>query len=89
PIGLIAKIPNILVVNPRLPIQNVADYVRHARQSAQGISFASSGSGSSIHLSGEMFRQLSGLRMLHVPYLGSAPAITDLLGGQVDSMFDN
>lgn len=89
PIGLIAKIPNILVVNPRLPIQNVADYVRHARQSAQGISFASSGSGSSIHLSGEMFRQLSGLRMLHVPYRGSAPAITDLLGGQVDSMFDN
>ncbi|WP_280190102.1 tripartite tricarboxylate transporter substrate binding protein [Delftia sp. PS-11] len=89
PIGLMAKIPNILVVNPRLPVHSVADYVRLAGQSAAGVSFASSGSGSSIHLSGEMFKRRAGIRMLHVPYRGSAPAITDLLGGQVDSMFDN
>ena len=89
PIGLIAKIPNILVVNPSLPVKSVADYVRFAKESKEGITFASSGSGSSIHLSGEMFKMQAGLNMLHVPYRGSAPAVTDLLGGQVQSMFDN
>lgn len=89
PVGLIAKIPNILVVNPKLPIRSVADYLRFAKELPDGITFASSGSGSSIHLSGEMFKMKAGLKMLHVPYRGSAPAITDLLGGQVQSMFDN
>lgn len=89
PIGMIAKIPNILVVNPKLPVKTLADYVRYAKESKDGITFASSGSGSSIHLSGEMFKMLSKLKMLHVPYRGSAPAVTDLLGGQVESMFDN
>ncbi|KRC27152.1 tripartite tricarboxylate transporter substrate binding protein [Acidovorax sp. Root217] len=89
PIGMIAKIPNILVVNPKLPVKSLADYVRYAKESKDGITFASSGSGSSIHLSGEMFKMQSQLKMLHVPYRGSAPAVTDLLGGQVDSMFDN
>ncbi|MDF3833134.1 tripartite tricarboxylate transporter substrate binding protein [Cupriavidus basilensis] len=89
PIGLIAKIPNLLVVNPKLPVKSVADYVRFAKASPNGVTFASSGSGSSIHLSGEMFKMQAGLNMLHVPYRGSAPAITDLLGGQVQSMFDN
>ncbi|MDO9133199.1 tripartite tricarboxylate transporter substrate binding protein [Hydrogenophaga sp.] len=89
PIGLIAKIPNILVVNEKLPIKSVADYVQFAKDSPNGITFASSGSGSSIHLSGEMFKMTSKLNMLHVPYRGSAPAINDLLGGQVQSMFDN
>ena len=89
PIGMIAKIPNILVVNNNLPIKNLADYVRYAKESKDGITFASSGSGSSIHLSGEMFKMNSKLNMLHVPYKGSAPAVTDLIGGQVESMFDN
>lgn len=89
PIGLIARIPNILVVNPKLPVQRVADYVRLAKASPQGVTFASSGSGSSIHLSGELFKMQAHLNMLHVPYRGSAPAVTDLLGGQVQSMFDN
>ncbi|WP_423228557.1 tripartite tricarboxylate transporter substrate binding protein [Pseudaquabacterium inlustre] len=89
PVGLIAKVPNILVVNPALPIRTVADYVKFAKDKPQGISFASSGSGSSIHLSGELFKSVAKLNMLHVPYRGSAPAITDLLGGQVQSMFDN
>lgn len=89
PIGMIAKIPNILVVNPKLPVKTVADYVRYAKESKDGITFASSGSGSSIHLSGEMFKMQSKLNMLHVPYRGSAPAVTDLMGGQVESMFDN
>lgn len=89
PIGLIAKIPNILVVNEKLPVKSVADYVQFAKASPNGITFASSGSGSSIHLSGEMFKMIANLNMLHVPYRGSAPAINDLLGGQVQSMFDN
>lgn len=89
PVGLIAKIPNLLVVNPGLPIHSVQDYVRFAKNSSDGLTFASSGSGSSIHLSGEMFKMKTGLNMLHVPYRGSAPAVSDLLGGQVQSMFDN
>lgn len=89
PIGLIAKIPNLLVVNPALPIKTLADYQRYARDNKDGITFASSGSGSSIHLSGEIFKMQTRLNMLHVPYRGSAPALADLLGGQVQSMFDN
>ena len=89
PIGLIAKIPNILVVNNNVPVKSVADYIRFAKESKDGITFASSGSGSSIHLSGEMFKMQTKLNMLHIPYKGSAPAVTDLLGGRVQSMFDN
>lgn len=89
PVGLIAKIPNLLVVNPSLPVKSVQEYVKFAKQAPNGLTFASSGSGSSIHLSGEMFKMKTGLNMLHVPYKGSAPAVTDLLGGQVESMFDN
>ncbi|CAG9167745.1 tripartite tricarboxylate transporter substrate binding protein [Cupriavidus respiraculi] len=88
-VGMIAKIPNVLVVNPSLPVKSVNDYIRLGKESASGVTFASSGSGSSIHLSGEIFRMRSGIKMLHVPYRGSAPAVTDLLGGQVQSMFDN
>lgn len=89
PIGLIAKVPNILVVNEKLPIKSLAEYVQFAKAAPNGITFASSGSGSSIHLSGEMFKMIANLNMLHVPYRGSAPAVNDLLGGQVQSMFDN
>lgn len=89
PVGLMAKIPNVLVVNPALPIKSLADYQHYAKANKDGVTFASAGSGSSIHLSGEIFKMQSRLNMLHVPYRGSAPAITDLLGGQVQSMFDN
>lgn len=89
PVGLIAKVPNILVVNNDVPVKTLAEYVAFAKAQPQGITFASSGSGSSIHLSGEMFKMITKLNMLHVPYRGSAPAVTDLIGGQVQSMFDN
>lgn len=89
PIGLIAKIPNIFVVNPGVPANNVAEFQRFAKASRDGVTFASSGAGSTIHLSGELFKATSKLNMLHVPYRGSSPAITDLMGGQVQSMFDN
>lgn len=89
PIGLIAKVPNILVVNKDVPVKTLAEYVAYTKAQPQGVTFASSGSGSSIHLSGEMFKMVTKLNMLHVPYRGSAPAVSDLLGGQVQSMFDN
>lgn len=89
PIGMIAKIPNILVVNVSSPVKTVDEYIRLARSSPAGISYASAGNGSTTHLSGEIFRSSTGLNLLHVPYRGSSPAITDLIGGQVHSMFDN
>lgn len=89
PVGLIAKVPNILVVNNDVPAKTLAEYVAYAKAQPQGVTFASSGSGSSIHLSGEMFKMVAKLNLLHVPYRGSAPAVTDLIGGQVQSMFDN
>ena len=89
PVGLIAKVPNILVVNNALPVKTLADYVRVAKEQPAGLTFASSGSGSSIHLSGEIFKSIAKINLLHVPYRGSAPAVTDLIGGQVQSMFDN
>jgi tripartite-type tricarboxylate transporter receptor subunit TctC len=76
-------------VNPNLPVKTLAEYVRYAKDAKDGVTFASSGSGSSIHLSGEMFKMQAKIQMLHIPYKGSAPAVTDLLGGQVESMFDN
>jgi tripartite-type tricarboxylate transporter receptor subunit TctC len=74
PIGLIAKIPNIFVVNPALPVKSVADFQRFAKASKDGVTFASSGSGSSIHPSGELLKDVSKLEMLHAPYRGSAVA---------------
>lgn len=89
PVGLIAKVPNILVVNHSVPVKTLAEYVAFAKAQPQGITFASSGSGSSIHMSAEMFKMITRLNMLHIPYRGSAPAVNDLIGGQVQSMFDN
>ncbi|CAB3671920.1 hypothetical protein LMG26690_01116 [Achromobacter animicus] len=89
PVGLLATIPNILVVNPKLPIKTVQEYIAYAKQHPGKLTCASSGSGSSIHLSCELFKMKTGTDILHVPYRGSGPAVADLLGGQVDSMFDN
>ncbi|MCZ8391602.1 Bug family tripartite tricarboxylate transporter substrate binding protein [Achromobacter xylosoxidans] len=89
PIGLLATIPNILVVNPKLPVKTVPEYLAYAKANPGKLTCASSGSGSSIHLSCELFKMQTGTDILHVPYRGSGPAVADLLGGQVDSMFDN
>ena len=89
PVALLATIPNILVVHPKLPIHSVQEYVAYAKKHPGKLTCASSGSGSSIHLSCEMFKMETGTDILHVPYRGSGPAVADLLGGQVDSMFDN
>ncbi|WP_026638464.1 Bug family tripartite tricarboxylate transporter substrate binding protein [Bordetella petrii] len=89
PVALLATIPNILVVHPDLPINSVQEYVAYAKSNPGKLTCASSGSGSSIHLSCEIFKMATGTDILHVPYRGSGPAVADLLGGQVGSMFDN
>jgi tripartite-type tricarboxylate transporter receptor subunit TctC len=89
PVVLVAGVPNVLVVNPTLPVNSVADLIKLAKDKPGQINFASSGSGTSIHLSGELFKTMAGVDMTHVPYKGSSPALTDLIGGQVQIMFDN
>ncbi|WP_194723830.1 tripartite tricarboxylate transporter substrate binding protein [Noviherbaspirillum malthae] len=89
PVSLIATVPNILVVHPSVPAKTVKEFIELAKKKPGEINFASSGSGSSIHMSGELFKMMTGVDMLHVPYKGSAPAVTDLLGGRVQAMFDN
>jgi tripartite-type tricarboxylate transporter receptor subunit TctC len=89
PIVLVAGVPNVLEVTPSLPVNSVADLIKLAKEKPGQLNFASSGSGTSIHLSGELFKTMAGVDMMHVPYKGSAPALTDLMGGQVQLMFDN
>ena len=89
PVILVAGVPNVLVVNPSLPVNSVPELIAYAKANPGALNFASSGSGTSIHLSGELFKTLTGVQMTHVPYKGSAPALTDLMGGQVQLMFDN
>ncbi len=89
PIVLVAGVPNVLEVTPSLPVNSVADLIKLAKEKPGQLNFASSGSGTSIHLSGELFKTMAGVDMTHVPYKGSAPALTDLMGGQVQLMFDN
>lgn len=89
PIVLLTTISNILVVNPKLPVNSVQEYIAYAQANPGKLTCASSGVGSSIHLSCELFKMRTGADILHIPYKGSAPAVNDLIGGQVDSMFDN
>ena len=88
PITYIGYVPNVLVVNPALPAKSLAELIALAKSKPQGLSFASPGVGSTNHLAGEMLKLNSGAPLVHVPYKGSAPAIVDLLGGQVDMNFD-
>lgn len=87
PITLVATTPNLLVVNNDVPAKNVKELIDLGKK--QPLSFASSGSGSSIHISGELFKSMTGADMTHIPYKGRASAIPDLLGGRVTMMFDN
>ena len=89
PLTRVAMVPNLLVANPGKPYKNVKELIAYAKANPGKVNFGSSGSGSSIHLSGELFNSMAKVDMVHVPYKGSAPAVTDLLGGQIDIMFDN
>src|ERR1043165_339964 len=90
PIAQVANLPNILVVKKQLTeVKTVQDLIDYAKKNPGKLNFASSGSGTTIHLSGELFKSMTGIDMKHIPYRGSAPAVNDLVGGQVDLMFDN
>ena len=93
PITMMAGVPNVLVMNPAKAqaagIKNVADLIRYARANPGKLNMASSGNGTSIHLSGELFKSMTGTFLLHFPYRGSGPALLDLIGGTMDLMFDN
>ena len=81
--------PNVLVVHPSVPARNVAEFIALLKANPKEYNFASSGTGSSVHLSAELFKQMAGVDMVHVPYKGTAPAVADLLAGHVKVMFDN
>lgn len=87
PVGLLAYVSNVLVVNPQLPANNVAELIKLVKANPDKYNFASPGNGNSSHLAGEMFKLSTGVSMTHVPYKGDIPAITDLIGGQVQLMF--
>jgi len=89
PITLVGTVPNILIVHPSLPVNSVSDLIALAKKSHGKISFASTGQGTSTHLSSELFKLMAQVDMLHVPYKGGPPAIADLISGQVNMMFIN
>src|SRR5687768_17390149 len=89
PVSQLVTVPNILVIHPSLPARNVRELVALAKKNPGAINFASGGSGTGGHLSGELFKTMAGIDMVHVPYRGGAPAITDLVAGQVQVMIDN
>ena len=90
PIAQVANLPNILVVKKQLAeVKTVKDLIDYAKANPGKLNYASSGNGSTIHLSAELFKSMTGTDMNHIPYRGSAPAVNDLIGGQVDLMFDN
>lgn len=89
PVALIALVPNVMIVHPDVPAKTVQEFIALAKSRPGKINFASSGSGTSIHMSAEMFKMMTGVDIVHIPYKGSGPALADLLGGQVSVMFDN
>ena len=89
PIVSLATMSNVAIVNPATPVNSIREFIDHARANPGKLNFGSPGNGSSAHLTGEMFSQVNGLTLQHVPYKGSAPAMMDLMAGRIDIMFDN
>ena len=89
PVASFQRVPNVMTVNKDVPAKNVAEFIEYVKANPGKVNMASSGNGTSVHLSGEMFMAMTGCKMQHVPYRGAAPAITDMLGGQVQVIFDN
>ncbi|MFL6814695.1 MAG: tripartite tricarboxylate transporter substrate binding protein, partial [Bradyrhizobium sp.] len=89
PVAGIIRFPNVVVVNPSVPVKSIPELIAYAKANPGKLNMASSGNGSTIHMSGELFKMLTGTDMVHVPYRGGAPALTDLIAGQVQVMFDN
>jgi tripartite-type tricarboxylate transporter receptor subunit TctC len=89
PVAGIIRFPNVVVVNPSVPVKTIPELIAYAKANPGKLNMASSGNGSTIHMSGELFKMMTGINMTHVPYRGGAPALTDMIGGQVQVMFDN
>lgn len=88
PIGIVARSPLVVVVPASLPVRNIAELIAYTKARPEGITFASPGAGTPLHLAGELFTRQAKIKTLHVPYRGSSPALTDLMAGRVDLMFD-
>jgi tripartite-type tricarboxylate transporter receptor subunit TctC len=89
PVAGVARSPLVLVVNNDLPVRTVAEFIAYAKANPAKLSIASSGIGTSLHLSGELFKAMAGIQFAHVPYRGSAPGLSDVMAGQIQGMFDN
>jgi tripartite-type tricarboxylate transporter receptor subunit TctC len=89
PVGGLTRVPNVMEVNPNVPAKTVAEFIAYAKANPGKVNMASSGNGTSVHLSGELFMAMTGVKMTHVPYRGAAPALTDMIAGQVHVLFDN
>ena len=89
PVAGFIRVPNVMEVNPAVPAKTVAEFISYAKANPGKVNLASSGIGTSVHLSGALFMLMTGVDLVHVPYRGAAPALTDMLGGQVQVMFDN
>src|SRR6516162_1399545 len=89
PVAGIMRVPNVMEVNPSVPAKTVAEFVAYAKANPGKVNWATSGNGTSVHLSGELFKMMTGVEMTNIPYKGSAPALTDLIAGTVQVIFDN
>jgi tripartite-type tricarboxylate transporter receptor subunit TctC len=88
PVTGVARVPNVMEVNPSLPVRSVPEFIEYAKRNPGKINMGSGGAGTTPHVFGELFRIMTGINMIHVPYRGAAPALTDLLGGQIQVLFD-
>ncbi len=88
PVAGIVRVPNVMVVHPSVPARTVDEFIAYAKANPGKVNYASAGNGTTVHLAGELFNMMTGVAMVHVPYRGSTPALTDMLGGQVQVMFD-
>jgi tripartite-type tricarboxylate transporter receptor subunit TctC len=89
PVAGIMRVPNVMTVHPSVPAKNVTEFIAYAKANPNKINWATSGNGTSVHLSGELFKMMTGVSLQHIPYKGSAPALNDMLAGTVQLMFDN
>jgi tripartite-type tricarboxylate transporter receptor subunit TctC len=89
PVAGLIRFPNVFEVNPSVPVKTVTEFITYAKANPGKLNMASSGNGSTIHVSGELFKMMTGVSMTHIPYKGAAPALADMIGGQVQVMFDN
>jgi tripartite-type tricarboxylate transporter receptor subunit TctC len=89
PVAGIVRTPNVMVITNGMPVKTVAEFIEYCKANPTKVNMASSGSGTSVHLSGELFKSMTGCKMAHIPYKGAGPALNDLIGGQVQVIFDN